>query len=746
MENTLPKLVFVSYGDILYDNGYKTRLMGELSLATNYSEYKKYLVSFEKPASYHQNSTEVTKLKHELARKDIELIVVPRQNRWQFDFYRDERKFADILREIEFKYGILHGQSLYGTYLCLPYASSRVKVIFDMHGLIGPEWQAMGKNPLKKWINQWLENQCIKYSDHIITASEALKKLIERKYPPKKIDCLPCLVDDKKFPQLSSQTIPYLRKKLNLPEKIITVYAGGMQEWQDFSEIINLHKTHDWHLLILTPDISTAEKIFAEIQDKCTIISVPHHEIYQYLQLADWGWLIRQDNLLNKIAFPTKAAEYLICGLPIVHNGTIADINNLVKRQGLGQNLNHGLDEWIENYLQNQTEIKNRCRQWAKTKLSWTSRRHQLGDVYAKISRKKIYYLITTGFWGGAQKYVLDLANHFSRHHDVTVLIGAHGGKLIRKLKKADIQVELIPSLHRRIQIVDDIKTTWSLYNRWRQEKPDILHINSSKAGVIGRLAGRLAEVENIYFTAHGWVFNEDRNWLVKAFYRGVELFMSWLTDQIFCVSQFDKVTAKKAGIEAAKITVIYNGINDETTNSGFPQRKKIIAWSKKYKIIGNVSNFFANKNILVWLEMVKQATKIQPNWRFVLVGTGPQQDEVNNFISEYNLTDKILLTGQLNSIESIIGYFDVLTLMSKKEGLPYIVLEAMKAKVPVVATAVGGVPEMIDDSFGTLVKINDIPGTIAAINHLLDKKITADLPDKFRLDKMLEQYDNAYR
>jgi|GEM_PF-700868 len=745
MEKTLPKLVFVSYGDILRDNGYKTRLMGELSLAATYHDYEKYLFSFEKPTSYQNNAGVMDKLARELAQKNIRLIVVPRQNRWQFDFYRDERKFAEILQEIKFTRGILHGQSIYGTYLCLPHRSSRVKVIFDMHGLIGPEWQAMGKNLIKKWINQWLENQCLKKADFIITASDALKKNLEERGLGKNIVSLPCLVNDKKFPRLSPQTIPYLRKKFGLPDKIITVYAGGMQDWQDFSTIINLHKANDWHLLVLTTNVEVAEKKLAEIQNKCTIITVPHDEIYQYFQLADWGWLIREDNQLNKIAFPTKAAEYLISGLPILHNGTVEDINHLVRRHRLGWDIKHDLSEWVAEYQNSRADIKNRCREWAKKNLTWSGRQSQLKDIYIQISRKKICYLITTGFWGGAQKYVLDLATHFAPANDVTVLIGTHGGKLIRKLKKVGIKVELIPDLHRSIRLIDDMKTIWYFWQRWRRKKPDIMHANSSKAGVIGRIAGRLAGVENVFYTAHGWAFNEDCGRLAKTFYQAVELTMSWLADKIFCVSQFDRTTGRKAGINPNKMVVIYNGIGDENIAPGFPHQKKIANWARKHKIIGNISNFFANKNVMGWLEMARQAIKMHPNWRFVLVGTGPQQPQVDQFIADHDLADKILLTGQLNRVEAIIKYFNVLTLVSKKEGLPYVLLEAMKAKVPVVATAVGGVPEIIDDRFGTLVKVDDAAGTIAAINRMLDKKITANLPDKFKLDAMLKQYEKNY-
>jgi len=754
MENTLPKLVFVSYGDILYENGYKTRLLGELSLAAHLDRFDKYLISFEKPDSWRNNQANLTNLKHQLDKLNTKLIIVPRQNRWQWDFYRDENKFNQILREIDFDRGILHGQSIYGTYLSVNWRrrltkkkQSRIKIIFDMHGLIGPEWAVMSKNPVKKWVNEWLEKQCRRQADHIFTASASLADLLKNHNGQDNVTPLPCLTNETEFPQLADETIAFLKKKHHLPDKIITIYAGGMQGWQDFSLIKKLVGQHDLFLLVLTNDIEGAKERLADLGDSCRILSVAHRDIHQYLQLADWGWLIRRPDLLNQIAFPTKAAEYLISGLPIVHNGTIDDIAGIVDRHRLGWNLakNPDLGEWIIYFQQERNLIRQNCRRYARQHLTWESRRQILSDTYDHLSRQKIFYLITRGFWGGAQQYVYDLARHFSRHHDVTVLVGAGPDQLTTRLKKKNIKVIKVDQLVRPVSPGHDLAAIFKLWQICRQQKPDIIHISSSKAGVVGRLAAWLAGVPRIFYTVHGWVFNEKIGWVTRTLYRWLEWAGSLISERIFCVCRTDSDLAQHIGIEQEKICLIYNGappIVDEPRFAGYKQLRK---WQPKYKIIGNVSNFLPNKNLLFWLEVLAAVRPDHPDWRFVLAGSGPLEKVIKEKINQLDLQSVIWLTGQIDGTAELIANLDCLMLVSQKEGLPYVLLEAMRAKVPVVATPVGGVPELITPEFGRLAPVDDLAATVTALEETIKMKVTTGLPEKFSLKYMMEKYEKEY-
>ena len=133
------------------------------------------------------------------------------------------------------------------------------------------------------------------------------------------------------------------------------------------------------------------------------------------------------------------------------------------------------------------------------------------------MTNMKIVYLITKSNWGGAQKYVFELAtgvlqdnNSNTSKYEVKVMVGGNG-ELITRLQSAGIQVIPIDSLSNKVGLKKELRTLGELWKIIRKEKPDILHVNSSKAGIMGALVGRILRVPKIVFTAHGWAFNEDR-------------------------------------------------------------------------------------------------------------------------------------------------------------------------------------------------------------------------------------------
>jgi len=130
--------------------------------------------------------------------------------------------------------------------------------------------------------------------------------------------------------------------------------------------------------------------------------------------------------------------------------------------------------------------------------------------------RTKIFYLITKGNFGGAQRYVYELASSLpTSDYEVSVILG-EGETLAKKLAEKNIRTIRLPELGRDINLGGDWSVFWSLYRIFRRERPDIIHLNSSKIGGLGSLAGRLAGVKKIIFTGHGWPFNEKRPWLQK--------------------------------------------------------------------------------------------------------------------------------------------------------------------------------------------------------------------------------------
>lgn len=175
--------------------------------------------------------------------------------------------------------------------------------------------------------------------------------------------------------------------------------------------------------------------------------------------------------------------------------------------------------------------------------------------------KKKILYLITKSNWGGAQKYVYDLATNLPPESYESVVALGGDGELATRLKEASIRIITIKNLGRDIRISDDIGAFFEILKTIRREKPDILHINSSKAGIFGAIVGRLTMIPMIIFTAHGWAFNEARSNPTKK----ALTFFQWLTVMLchrtICVSNKLVKEISKLPLVSTKVVRVYNGI-----------------------------------------------------------------------------------------------------------------------------------------------------------------------------------------
>jgi len=312
-------------------------------------------------------------------------------------------------------------------------------------------------------------------------------------------------------------------------------------------------------------------------------------------------------------------------------------------------------------------------------------------------TRTKILFVITKSNWGGAQRYVYALATHVAHAGaDVVVALGGTGesgasaGLLAEKLRAAGIRTIFLKSFMRDISFASDIRAFFELRRIIASEKPDVLHLNSSKAGGIGTLAGRLAGVRSVVFTAHGWPFWEKRN----VFSLGLIYFFSWLTalfaTRVIVISEYDRRVAQSMPFIAHKISRIYNGVElNPTLGTGERIRS---AFPPGVKITGTIGELNKNKNQIALIEDARN----DPNKYVAIVGEGELHNFLENKIREYKLEDRVKLFGFIPAAEVLQG-FDEFALPSLKEGLPYVLLEARAAGLPIEANRVGGVSEILD-------------------------------------------------
>jgi glycosyltransferase involved in cell wall biosynthesis len=310
--------------------------------------------------------------------------------------------------------------------------------------------------------------------------------------------------------------------------------------------------------------------------------------------------------------------------------------------------------------------------------------------------KKKILYVITKSNWGGAQRYVYDLATSLPKDQFmVTVFFGGTGeadasyGMLATNLGIKGVHGEYMPIFMRDISFLRDFKVLRRLIEIFKIEKPDVVHLNSSKAGGLGALAGRIARVPKIIFTVHGWPFLEDRSLFTKAIIWAASWFTALLCHKVICISKYDLRIAKRMPFISSKAVLIYNGIAPMSFGTGEKIRN---VFPVGVKITGTVGELTHNKNQIALIEEAKN----NPNMYVAIVGFGEDHAMLNEQIKKHKLQDRVKLFGFIPAEEALRG-FDVFALPSIKEGLPYVLLEAKMAGLPIAANRVGGVSEILD-------------------------------------------------
>lgn len=392
------------------------------------------------------------------------------------------------------------------------------------------------------------------------------------------------------------------------------------------------------------------------------------------------------------------------------------------------------------------------------------------------VNHKKILYIITKSVWGGAGKYVYDLAVNLPKNEfEVFVAAGAASNaadgenKLAQEIKKANIPYFEIKNFKRDIGLFKDIRAFFEILKLLRKLRPDVVHVNSSKAGGIAGLAALLYKLLTIHyslrtiFTAHGWAFHEKRpkwqNFLIRLFSKITVLFY----DTIICVSEFDRQSALKNNIaKPQKLITIHNGINAQKTEfltkeQALTHLARLVGhrMSDNKMIIGTIGEFTKNKGQKYLIEAIKLLPASYSLLTFI-IGWGEEKRNLELRIRNYELGDKIMLIDNLSPAAPYLKAFDIFVLPSIKEGLPYTLLEAGLAELPVIATDVGGNPEIIENGkTGILIPPANSEALANAIeklikNESLRKTLAQNLHQKilneFSFGRMLKQTIELYK
>ena len=369
----------------------------------------------------------------------------------------------------------------------------------------------------------------------------------------------------------------------------------------------------------------------------------------------------------------------------------------------------------------------------------------------------KILHIITLSSWGGAPQVVYDIIKNLDKGRFYVDLV-CGTGKGWEQMKKAGTRVIPLETLKRDISVLNDLKTLFKLYFIIKKGNYNIVHCHSTKAGFLGRIAAKLAGVPQIYFTVHGWGFynQEEYGWAQKLLIF-LEKIAAKCSTKITCVSE----KVKEDGIERKiakenKFLVIKNGVYWKDKGNKKEAREKLKVAEDEI-VFGMVGRLAYQKNPLMFLGAAREVIEYCPKAKFILIGGGPLFQECQNFIKENKLENKIFLLGEKNPEETreLLTGFDVFTLTSKFEGLPITIIEAMFAGLPIIATNVGGIVELvIDDKNGFLVNPDSLEELVQKMIYFIEnpekrkemgQKGLEIAKENFTLDEMVKSYENLY-
>jgi glycosyltransferase involved in cell wall biosynthesis len=333
---------------------------------------------------------------------------------------------------------------------------------------------------------------------------------------------------------------------------------------------------------------------------------------------------------------------------------------------------------------------------------------------------KVLYFITKANPWGGAQRYVYDLAKAArDGGFDVSVAYGVPG-EMSQRLAGADIRLIEIAELGRDVALRDDVASFSRMRTLLIEERPDILHINSSKAGLIGGLAGRLTRVPRIIFTAHGWAFNETRPWWQKLIFRALHYATVALSHTTICVSEAVRRDIATMPFIAGKLVVIRNGVAPIDFKERLEARAHLAPELRTRFWFGMLGELHPTKGVFEAVEAFAALAKEFSDAALVIMGEGHARAPLEKEIARVGLTDRVVLAGQIAEGSSYLRAFDIFLFPSRSEALGYALIEAGYAGLPVIATRVGGIPEIIpDSSYGLLVPKSDTPALAGAMRRL---------------------------
>jgi glycosyltransferase involved in cell wall biosynthesis len=365
---------------------------------------------------------------------------------------------------------------------------------------------------------------------------------------------------------------------------------------------------------------------------------------------------------------------------------------------------------------------------------------------------------------GGPAIHVVNLTAGLDPHRYQSLLVtGSENeaeGSMLDFALSHSVKPTVIPEIVTAFSLAPrDGKALWKLYGLMRKERPHIVHTHTAKAGFLGRLAARMAGVPLVVHTFHGHVLHGYYGPVKNALLRRIEQSLAWLSDRLVTVSEQvknDLISYRVA--KAEKISVVPLGFDlDPFLNAHAHQSefRRELGFADHHKLIGIVGRIFPIKNHALFLDAAARISARERNARFIIVGDGVLRPTLEKQASNLGIADRVLFTGWRRDLPRICADLDALVVCSDNEGTPVSAIEAMASSCPVVATRVGGLPDLIEDhKTGRLIPPRDAEALASAVLVLLTSPRIArtigqnaqeSVHQRFTVQRLFRDIDDLY-
>ncbi len=363
--------------------------------------------------------------------------------------------------------------------------------------------------------------------------------------------------------------------------------------------------------------------------------------------------------------------------------------------------------------------------------------------------RRKVVQIITKLELGGAQEHVLFILRHLDRSLYEPVLITGTDGPLVDEARQIkDAKVYFLRDLVREISPVKDLRALVRMALLLRKERPALVHTNSSKAGILGRWAAKLADVPVIVHTVHGFGFNDDQKGMTNRVFVSLERVTSRVTTRFTAVAHDNVDKGVRKGIFSRDdAVVIRSGIDTAffAEPGTAPAAKRAeLGIPEGAPVATMVSCLKQQKAPVDFVRVAARVLEQVPDAHFIQAGDGELREEVLAEAGRLGVSGRFHLLGWRRDVREIIHASDVIVLTSLWEGLPRVIPQAMAAGKPVVATAVDGTPEAVKDGVsGFLARPHDVDYMAEKVALLLsDKGLAAKMGSAGR--ELVAEFDEG--